>query len=67
MRRRGRGLLTVVDRDLHLLIGSTRFAVMLEFAYRVADRSPPAKSTLTASALHLLSTLSVIAFTSSLE
>ena len=40
---------------------------MLELANRVAERSPPAKSTFTASALHMLSTLSVIALTSSLE
>ena len=40
---------------------------MLELANRVADRSPPWKSTLTPSALHMLSTLSVIAFTSSRE
>src|SRR5829696_3623491 len=43
------------------------FAVIVEFANRVADRSPPLKSTSTASALAMLMTLSVIALTSSRE
>src|SRR5919109_4579403 len=42
-------------------------AVMLEFAYRVADRSPPVKSTSMASAFAMSITLSVMAFTSSRE
>ena len=45
----------------------TMFAVMLELANRVADRSPPLKSTSTASAFAMLITLSVIALTSSRE
>jgi hypothetical protein len=43
------------------------FAVMFEFANRVAERSPPLKSTSMASALAMFITLSVMAFTSSLE
>src|SRR4051812_32927538 len=42
-------------------------AVMLELAKRVADRSPPLKSTSAASALAMFNTLSVRALTSSRE
>src|SRR5688500_8857916 len=45
----------------------TMLAVMLEFAKRVAERSPPLNSTSTASALVMSITLLVIAFTSSRE
>ena len=45
----------------------TRLAVMVELAQRVADRSPPVKSTSTASALAMLMILSVMALTSSRE
>ena len=37
---------------------------MLEFAKRVADRSPPEKRTSTASALHMFKTLSVTVISS---
>ena len=43
------------------------FAVMFEFANRVAERSPPLKSTSTASALAMFNTLSVRALISSRE
>src|SRR5262245_28494504 len=42
-------------------------AVIVELANRVAERSPPLKSTSTASALAMSMTLSVMAFTSSRE
>src|SRR5687767_401453 len=45
----------------------TMFAVMFEFAKRVAERSPPLKSTSTASAFAMLRILSVSALTSSRE
>src|SRR5262249_13303803 len=43
----------------------TRLTVIVEFAQRVADRSPPSKLTSTASAFTMFSTLSVSALTSS--
>ena len=42
-------------------------AVIVELAKRVADRSPPEKSTSTPSALAMLMSLSLIALTSSRE
>ena len=40
---------------------------MVELAHRVPERSPPVRSTSTASALAMLKTLSVMALTSSRE
>ena len=66
--RRGRGRARAdVHRDVRLRSYCTMFAVMLEFANRVAERSPPLNSTSTASAFAMLITLSVIALTSSRE